>query len=727
MSMEKINVEKEEKGRMNTFRPRARLLQLLGDQLIRDPRIGVFELVKNAYDADSPSAQVRFRNVENPDIASIEINDEGEGMDFNTVTGIWLEPGADNRQRQRLKGERTPRFNRLPIGEKGVGRFATHKLGNRISMVTRREGFDEVVVEIDWDVLTTRFRYLSEAPVDVITRKPEVFKGKHGTNIRITQLRNKWTRGDIRRLFRSINAISSPYDRQTGFTVDFRLSPDPGWLKGLLEAKDVEDQAMFIYEFTIGGSQFDFKYEFRPMEALRLKKGIEPRVVERENQLLEYFQMKLNEDGKRVKRSEKANLSKFGIGSIKGRILGFDRDRDIMNLYITDPSGLQEYLDENGGVRVYRDGIRVYNYGERETDWLGLDERRIQIPTRRISNNLILGEVHLNLEESPELVEKTNREGFVENEAYREFRSAVLSAVIRFEQEREKDKYKIRLALEKVEERGEKFPTISGPEEAISALKEKVQKIGMDKELGKYVLKVESTYIEMRDSLLGAVGSGLGLTIVFHEIERGVRDLHRAIDKGDKIERIKVMAHHLVELLQGVSYLVRTTSRKTHNASDIVKYALFSMSPRFDYHKILVSNSFQDNSDEDFKIKGSQRMLTASLVNLIDNSIYWINVLRGTPDEKGRNAPKRIWIGPSHDLEGPSIVIADNGPGFEDAPEDLVRPFFTRKPDGMGLGLYFANMTMKAHGGRLAFPERNEIHVPKAYNGAVIAMVFKEK
>ena len=718
----------EKKEPTKTFRPRARLLQLLGDQLIRDPRIGVFELVKNAYDADSPSAQVRFRNVENVHIASIEINDEGEGMNFDTVADIWLEPGADNRQKQRFKGERTPLFKRLPIGEKGVGRFATHKLGNHISMVTRRRGFDEVVVEIDWDTLTTQFRYLSEAPVDVIERKPEVFKGnKHGTNIKITKLRNKWTRGDIRRLFRSINAISSPYEKQTGFTVDFKLSPDPGWLKGLLDARGVEDQAMFIYEFIIEGSQFDFKYEFRPMEALKLKKGVEPRELEKENQLLEYFQMKLNEDGKRVKRTEKANLSKFGVGPIKGKILGFDRDREIMNLYITDPSGLQEYLDENGGVRVYRDGIRVYNYGEHETDWLGLDERRIQIPTRRISNNLILGEIHLDLEKSPELVEKTNREGFVENEAYHEFRSAVLSAIIRFEQEREKDKHKIRLALEKAEAKDAKFPVISGPEEAISALKEKVREIGMDKELGKYVSKVESTYIEMRDSLLGAVGSGLGLTIVFHEIERGVRDLHRAIDKGDKIERIEVMAHHLVELLQGVSYLVRTTSRKTHNASDIVKYALFSMSPRFDYHRVLVSNGFSDTHDEDFNIKGSQRMLTASLVNLIDNSIYWINVLRGTPDGKGRGVPKRIWIGPSRDLEGPSIVIADNGPGFEDAPEDLVRPFFTRKPDGMGLGLYFANMAMKAHGGRLAFPERNEIHVPKAYNGAVIAMVFKEK
>ena len=31
------------------FRPRARILQLLGDELIGSPRLAVFELVKNAY------------------------------------------------------------------------------------------------------------------------------------------------------------------------------------------------------------------------------------------------------------------------------------------------------------------------------------------------------------------------------------------------------------------------------------------------------------------------------------------------------------------------------------------------------------------------------------------------------------------------------------------------------------------------------------------------------
>jgi len=712
---------------MHSFKPRARLLQLLGDQLIRDPRIGVFELVKNAYDADSPSVDVIFRNVEDPEKASIRIKDKGEGMDIDTVIGVWLEPGADNREKQRLEGKRTPRFKRLPIGEKGVGRFASHKLGNHIKMITRRKGSDEVVVDIDWDMLTKTYRYLSEAPVDVITRKPEIFtEGAHGTIIKITKLRNKWTRGDIRRLFRSINAISSPYEKKVGFTVDFKLSPNPGWLDGLLKASDIEAHAMFIYEFSMEGSTFNYKYEFCPIEALKLKKGIDPRCEHKKKVLSEYYTMKLTDEGKKERRPIKADLSKFGIGPIRGRILGFDRDRDVMSLYIKDQAGLGEYLDENGGVRVYRDGIRVYNYGERETDWLGLDWRRFQRPTKTLSNNLILGEVHLDLDKSSALIEKTNREGFVENDAYNEFRNAVLAAVIRFEQERNKDKEQIRRAFERAESKDEKFPVISGTEEAIAALKEKVEQTGMVKELGEYVAKVESTYIEMRDTLLNAVGPGLGLTVVFHELERGVRNLHKAIDKGDRIERIQVMARHLVELLQGASYLVRTTSKKGLNASDIVKYALYSMAPRFEYHKIIVSNGFDKNMG-DFKVKGSQRMLTASVVNLIDNSIYWLNLHRRSSDDKTASLPKRIWVGPSRDFEGPAIVLADNGPGFEDAPEDMVRPFFTRKIDGMGLGLYFVNMTMKAHGGRLAFPEHGEIDIPKAYTGAAIAMVFQEK
>src|SRR5688500_5716762 len=70
------------------FRPRARLLQLLGDQLIGTPRLAVFELVKNAYDADASSVAITLNDIESP-TASIAIEDDGEGMTLETLRDIW--------------------------------------------------------------------------------------------------------------------------------------------------------------------------------------------------------------------------------------------------------------------------------------------------------------------------------------------------------------------------------------------------------------------------------------------------------------------------------------------------------------------------------------------------------------------------------------------------------------------------------------------------------------
>lgn len=73
------------------FRPRARLLQLLGDQLIGSPRLAIFELVKNAYDADATRAVVTMSRLDTPE-ASIEVVDDGIGMSYNTLLNIWLFP-----------------------------------------------------------------------------------------------------------------------------------------------------------------------------------------------------------------------------------------------------------------------------------------------------------------------------------------------------------------------------------------------------------------------------------------------------------------------------------------------------------------------------------------------------------------------------------------------------------------------------------------------------------
>ena len=138
------------------FRPRARVLQLLGDELIGSPRLAVFELVKNAYDADANEVVVRLELATVGDSA-IVVADDGEGTSLDVLRSVWLvPPGNDHRRRQRQDRRRSRRHHRLPLGEKGLGRFAVHKLGNRITLTTRALDCDECVVDIDWNVGSTR-------------------------------------------------------------------------------------------------------------------------------------------------------------------------------------------------------------------------------------------------------------------------------------------------------------------------------------------------------------------------------------------------------------------------------------------------------------------------------------------------------------------------------------------------------------------------------------------
>ena len=708
------------------FKPRARLLQLLGDELIRHHRLALFELVKNAYDADSPSARITFHDIEDPKEARIDIHDEGEGMDFATISQVWLEPGSQHRAEQRAQGIRTQRFHRLPVGEKGIGRFAAHKLGNRIRLVTRRIDHPEIVVEIDWEDLSKN-KYLEDATVTITERPPVDFINKSGTHISISQLRQAWRRGDARRLSRAVSAMASPFETKDSFKPSIVFSPDPGWLQGLSSAEDLNKLAMFSMDFELTDEGFSYAYTFTPLPGLKADhpEFIKPRQSKKAPTTdFEFFSLMAKPAHQatrtRQTRPHPPLLKALGIGRIKGRIIAFDRERDIISSYISDQSGLESYLNEQGGIRVYRDGLRVYDYGEPGNDWLGLDVRRVQIPTMRVSNNIIIGEIHLRLNESTQLLEKTNREGFVENAAFEELQYATLCAVSAFEEQRAVDKSTIRKAME-LDKDYQDDRLSDGPLVAMHRLKQRALREGVYEKIGKDIEQVERVYKETHETLLSAVGAGLGLSMIFHELERGVRNLYKALDEPTDLNRVRTMALHLVEMLDGTANLVRATDNESILASKLIAQTQFVIAGRLKYHNIKLTNAFQHGA-EDFKIKGSRRMLIASITNLLDNSIYWLKIRHPSAQAGERN----IWIGPSFDLDdGPAIIIADNGKGFTVPPEEAVQPFRTSKTDGMGLGLYFVNLTMKAHEGRLAFPKNADAGVPQTLDGASVAMVFK--
>ena len=115
------------------FRANAHLLKLLGDELIGDDRLAVFELVKNSYDANALSVDVTLNlEVESPNI--VIWDHKGFGMTKDDILNKWMEVGTNSKRNDNKV--RTPELNRLPLGEKGVGRLAVHKLGKKLTINT---------------------------------------------------------------------------------------------------------------------------------------------------------------------------------------------------------------------------------------------------------------------------------------------------------------------------------------------------------------------------------------------------------------------------------------------------------------------------------------------------------------------------------------------------------------------------------------------------------------
>jgi len=673
---------------------------LLGDQLIRESGIAVFELVKNAYDADASKCTVTMTSATDPKKGKIAVQDNGTGMDPATVTGVWLEPGTDYRARQRKAEERTKKYGRLPLGEKGVGRFAAHKLGQVVQLVTRAKGQREVVVRIDWSDFE-KPRYLSAVPVSVRTRPPKVFKGrKTGTRIEVSALRESWSRGAVRRLYRSITSICSPFDKPDDFVAELVLEPKNDWLDGLLATETVLAESLFRATGTISASELAYDYRFVPLPGM--KGQIDGRKRLGVGAQLARLQ---------PKKGEPLDLSDWDIGEIQFEFHIFDREPLVLNLSTSDKAGLKRFLDQNGGVRVYRDGVRVYDFGEPGNDWLDLGGRRVNIPTVRISNNQIIGAVSLQGDSSADLVEKTNREGFIESKAYDAFRQAVLFAITQVEAERKSDKERLRKQYSRTKT---KRPVLDD----LSDLRNELEKRNLVEDLGGIVNRIEQQFLESQETLLAAAGSGLMLTTVVHEVEKVIKELVAGIKRGAGKKRIRDLVHHLAEMVDGLTFLARKSGSSTEKASTLIAQAFFNTEYRLRAHSIRKVSGIEKGSP-DFSVKCVRRLVVATLMNFIDNSIYWL--------ENKRAADRRIYIGTSLDLEGgPAIIAADNGPGYIDPPETLVEPFFTRKPDGMGLGLHIANEIAKMHQGQLLFPERSDVRLPRAFTGAVTAIQFPE-
>ncbi|MET4385642.1 signal transduction histidine kinase [Bradyrhizobium sp. F1.4.3] len=685
------------------FRVRPRLLTLLGDQLIKDANLAVFELVKNAYDADATVCDVTLEHPTDRLKARITVEDDGVGMDEDTLRNVWMVIATDFRAVQRDDEKRTKKFHRFPLGEKGLGRLSAHKLGHSIRLITRRRGGEELVLDFNWDAIESAAD-LESAGVELEVREPETFKGNnHGTRFEITRLRETWTRGQARRLYRAVNSLCSPFRGPEDFEVLLSVPGHEDWLQNLFSAEDANKCALYHVRGAFEGATGTFDYTFTPPpgHSKQLTKSTE------KGQKVE-----LQKKVENSRKSEALDLSKHKIGKVNFDFWLFDRDPAVLRDVTDDVKGLKDYLDENGGIRIYRDGIRVYDFGEPGNDWLNLDIRRVNTPTARTSNNQILGALRLDATKSGDLREKTNREGFIENEAFEDFRAAVISMLTQIEAEKTKDQRKLREVLGK--------GTGKRVFEKLAEVREVLERKGVLAEVEPKLKAAEKEMEIYRDQLLHAAVPGLTIGMMLHGAEKILDELRAATNRaGADPNRIRELVDRLYRAMRPVTNLLKNPNPGKTSASALIKEAIFSAEIRLQRHHITLINGMEKNCS-DFPVRGSKQMLVASITNLIDNSIHWLE----TKDPK----QKYLYIGTTEDIEeGPAIVVGDNGPGFgKDDPEDLIAPFFTRRAGGMGLGLYIVSEVMRVSRGRIVFPSKGDVDIPNQIDGAVVALQFLE-
>lgn len=702
------------------FKPRARLLQLLGDQLIGSSKLAVFELVKNAYDADASEVSITLGGLGTAD-PWIMVEDDGVGMSLDTIQNVWLVPGDDHREKDRHSDRRSAKYNRLPLGEKGVGRFAVHKLGRRVRMTTRAAGSRECQVSIDWAELMSN-RFLEDAPVTVVEREPKLYKGaRTGTRIRIDDLNQKeWSRAEVRDLYRQAASISSPFSsRADDFSIDFQVPGFQRWISELPDASELLQRAPWRFRFEFDGEKLTYTYDFRGVPGIK----VEQRKVERSEPLQIIAEREPDDlDAATLPRPKRSinivadHSTIHEIGPVKGTLYVYDRDREIMSRYAQSRL-IERFLDQNGGVRVYRDEMRIYNYGEPGDDWLGLDLRRVNSPSRNLSRNIVIGLVDLHLEASGGLSEKTNREGFVENSPYRRLRQVVLGAISVFETERRVDKQRIRQLTGNAPSTDRE---VTGP---IADVRKVAKSKGFLDQIDPSLKRVEQEFKQLREDFLRAGISQVGLAVVFHEVERGIGALATALAGGVAIPDLNIQVGQLQAVLETSTQLLRKGDKKSHSLKQLLRRARDITTVRFRVHKVQLVCPALEELAPDANAVFAFGLALGAATNIIDNAIHWLKV--SIPDDSPPGS-RRIFMDVVPDHAGrPTLVFADNGPGFRDPPEQVVEPFFSRRPDGMGLGLYYANLAMNLNDGELLFPSVDDFDIPEEFNGAVVAMAFK--
>lgn len=740
------------------IRPYARLLTMLGEQLITNEQIALAELIKNAYDADADWVKISFENFEivkgqdefklTPQ-SKIIVEDNGCGMDLETIEHSWMNPATPNKKSKDNEIRRTPQKKRIIQGEKGIGRFAILKLGRDIKIITRPEGSDkEYFVDYDLsayddDFLTREGKqqelYIDDikitvkerAPLSMVNRTVTVnsqqfdSNNNHGTRIEIANLKGTWTEKKIDEVGEESQKLESIFDKiiekkslspiEVGFEFNRERKVFSKAIIQKLAALLKDSSVLKITEGYYDEKEICFTYK---LNGISFKLPLaDPQIAG-----LAYFQKRFmgNRDlfGNPI-------IRKTTCGSFRFNFFVFDFTADNETPYYLDKTEKEQI--KNHRIYLYRDGIRVAPYGNPDNDWLQIDRQRgVGRAGDYLSNDQVVGFVDISKHGNPRLKDKTNREGLIEEgKATQDFIGLIHSFLLfvrqhpykqyqeRIRQQEEQKNAKLRVVDNKFVSLHE---AIKGNSKAEAIYKELVSSY-----------KIEQDFYKNRlDSTEDLAAVGLSVETASHDmsmmlnkgidaIDQLVEDIDGGLLTDEQIENelhsIRGIFSFVRDRMGDIQLLFKSSKQRRRNIRfvDVLEKVEKIYSRTFKRENI---NYNVIKCGSPIIAKCTDAVILQLLINLFDNAIYWLSM----PDI----SEKQITI--TLDGNTQQVIFSDNGPGIRDDDKPFIfEAFYSGKEDGRGLGLYIARQLLQRMGYSISLAE---IASEKVLSGANFVINF---
>lgn len=471
----------------------AGVIDRLGKELVARHETAVSELVKNSFDADATFANIFFNDV-NDYGGQLIIDDSGNGMTREQLLNGFMRISST----EKIHEPESPLYKRKRAGRKGIGRFATQRLGNVLTIITQTENSENAIkITINWEDYSMDKDLISIS--NKIELVPRIENKLKGTTLIIDDLRDWWSEAMIKRVYRYALDIIQPFSLSKETTT--AKNSDPGFViscyKDNLPVADTQTMFFDLALAEISGGIDNSSNGFWEIKNSKVDADTsEKELLENKYDLLSGVKFK-------------AYYFIYGQGLIPSLSEGY----------------IREISKEQGGIRLYRNGFRVLPYGEPNNDWIGLDEsvrRRSILPTH--TNLNFFGFVEIN-GENINFQELSSREGLFYNDAYKQLVDflfkAITSAVIRIAEARGR---KI-----KTNQEGWESKTTRSPKEAVTDAVELLESVANE-------LEKESTETDSNSNSSN------------EEKEKGKQKKEKAKQAREKAEELKKALEQIEEI-----------------------------------------------------------------------------------------------------------------------------------------------------------------------------------